>query len=63
MLGGDAGLKAIVDKAKTRNIKIVVDTLARVSSTRHHRKYTDLMLHYLTEDGRRDICYGTDGQA
>jgi len=63
MLGGDAGLKAIVDKAKTRNIKIVVDTLARISSTRHHRKYKDLLLHHLTEEGRRDICYGTDGQA
>jgi len=61
MLGGDEGLKRIVDKAKTRNIKIIVDTLARVSSTRHHRKYKDLLLNHLTEEGRRDICYGTDG--
>jgi hypothetical protein len=61
MLGGDEGLKAVVAKAKTRNIKIIVDTLARISSTRHHRKYTDLLLHHLTEEGRRDICYGTDG--
>ena len=63
MLGGDEGLQAIVTKAKSRNIKIIVDSLARISSTRHHRKYKDLLLNYLTEDGRRDICYGTDGQA
>ena len=63
MLGGDAGLKAIVQKAHSRNVKIIVDSLARVSSSRHHRKYKDLLLHYLNEDGRREICYGTDGQA
>ena len=63
MLGGDIGLKAIVEKAKKRNVKIIVDSLARVSSSRHHRKYKDLLLHYLNEDGRREICYGTDGQA
>jgi hypothetical protein len=61
MLGGDIGLKAIVEKAKKRNVKIIVDSLARVSSSRHHRKYKDLLLHYLNEDGRREICYGTDG--
>lgn len=44
-------------------MKIIVDSLARVSSSRHHRKYKDLLLHYLNEDGRREICYGTDGQA
>jgi len=44
-------------------MKIVVDSLARISSSRHHRKYKNLLLHYLDEDGRRHICYGTDGQA
>ena len=63
MLGGDDGLQAIVKRAKSRNIKVIIDTLARISSTRHHRKYKDLLLNYLTEEGRRDICYGTDGQA
>jgi len=42
-------------------MKLVVDSLARISSSRHNRKYKDLLLNYLDEDGRRHICYGTDG--
>lgn len=37
--------------------------MARISSSRHHKKYKDLLLSYLDEDGKRNICYGTDGQA
>lgn len=50
-------------KAKKEKIKIVVDSLARISSARHHRKFKDLLLHCLDNDGRRNICYGTDGQS
>jgi hypothetical protein len=63
MLGGDAGLKQVVKRAKKKGIKVIVDSVARISSSRHHRKYKDMLLHYLNEDGRRMICYGTDGQA
>jgi glycosidase len=63
MLGGEEGLKKIMQKAKTHKIKIITDALARISSSRHSRKYKDLLLHYLDEDGRLHICYGTDGQA
>ena len=63
MLGGEEGLRGIINKANSLNIKIIVDSLARISSQRHHRKYKDLLLHYLTDEGRRDIFYGTDGQA
>jgi hypothetical protein len=44
-------------------MKIIVDCLARISSSRNHRKYRDLLLYYLDEEGIRKICYGTDGQA
>lgn len=50
-------------RAKENRVKIIVDCLARISSSRHHRKYKDLLLNYLDEDGRVHICYGTDGQA
>jgi hypothetical protein len=63
MLGGTDALASLVQKAKRRNIKIIVDSLARVSSSRHHRKYRGLLLHHLSDEGRRTICYGTDGQA
>lgn len=63
MLGGDEGLRRVVKSAKQNKVKIVTDCLARISSSRHNRKYKDLLLHYLDADGRRHICYGTDGQA
>jgi len=44
-------------------MKVIVDCLARVSSSRHHRKFKSLLLEYLDNEGRRRICYGTDGQA
>ena len=63
MLGGDDGLKGIMRRAKENRVRVIVDGLARISSSRHSRKYKDLLLHYLDEDGRIHICYGTDGQA
>lgn len=61
MLGGKTAFLNMMKKAKKEDIKIIVDCLARISSSRHHRKYRDLLLHYLDEEGRRHICYGTDG--
>jgi len=63
MLGGDEALKKLVQKAKQSKVKIITDCLARISSSRHHRKYKNLLLNYLDTDGRIHICYGTDGQA
>ena len=63
MLGGEEGLAHVVKTAKQNGVKILVDSLARISSSRHHRKYKDLLMNYLDEDGRRHVCYGTDGQA
>lgn len=61
MLGGDEGFAKVMKQAQTSKMKIVIDCLSRISSSRHHRKYRDLMLYYLDEDGRKKICYGTDG--
>ena len=63
MLGGDEGLQRIMDKAKQNKVKIITDCLARISSSRYSKKYKDLLLKYLDEDGRVHMCYGTDGQA
>jgi hypothetical protein len=63
MLGGKPGFYNMMLAAKKENIKIIVDCLARISSSRHDRKYRDLLLHYLDIEGRRHICYGTDGHA
>lgn len=49
--------------AKQQNVKIITDALARISSSRFSKKYKNLLLQYLDEDGRVHQCYGTDGQA
>ena len=51
----------VIELITSGKVKIIVDCLARISSSRHHRKYNSLLLRYLDQDGRRHICYGTDG--
>jgi hypothetical protein len=63
MLGGDLGMKNIMRTANEEGVKIITDALARISSSRYSKKYKDLLLQYLDEDGRVHQCYGTDGQA
>lgn len=63
MLGGWKGFSSLMRKAKENDLKIVVDCLTRISSSRHHRKYKDLLLNYLDNEGRRHILYGTDGHS
>lgn len=61
MLGGDEEFKKLMSTAKNNKLKIIIDCVSRISSSRHHRKYKDLLMYYLDEEGRRKICYGTDG--
>jgi hypothetical protein len=35
MLGGEKGLRNIMKTAKKNNVKIILDSLARISSSRH----------------------------
>lgn len=44
-------------------MKIIVDCLARVSSSRMHKKYRDLINYGLDDSGKKKIMYGTDGRA
>jgi len=63
MLGGDQEFQKLVQEAKKHGLKVITDCYARISSSRAHRKYKELMLHFLDPEGRKKICYGTDGLA
>ena len=63
MLGGDKGYSAIFKAAREANIRILIDCMARVSSTRPHHKYKKLLLHTLDDKDRYALCYGTDGRS
>lgn len=44
-------------------MKIVIDSLSRISSSRAHRKYRNILLRYLDQHGKMQICYGSDGKS
>lgn len=63
MLGGEEEFIKLCKYAKQIGIKIIVDCFARVSSSRMHKKYRDLINYGLDESGKKKIMYGTDGRA
>lgn len=63
LLGGDPAFFSLMAKAKKLSIKVILDSLTRISSSRSHRRYKDILLHYLDENGKLQICYGTDGHS
>ena len=63
LLGGDPAFKSLMNKAKKLSMKVILDSLARISSSRANRKYKNILLHYLDQNGKIQICYGTDGHS
>eukprot|EP01022_Parablepharisma_sp_SALTPOND_P008190 TRINITY_DN135350_c2_g1_i1.p1 TRINITY_DN135350_c2_g1~~TRINITY_DN135350_c2_g1_i1.p1 ORF type:complete len:1045 (+),score=80.36 TRINITY_DN135350_c2_g1_i1:2070-5204(+) len=63
MLGGERGYQKLLTVAKNYKVRILADCLARVSSTRPHRKYVKALLHTMDTEGKRTLCYGADGRS
>ncbi len=63
LLGGDEDFKSLVDKAKKLNMKIIIDSLCRISSSRSNRKYRNILLRYLDSHSKLQLCYGSDGKS
>ena len=63
LLGGNNDFKSLMNKAHGLSIKIIIDSLSRISSSRAHRKYRDILLRYLDLQGKLQICYGSDGKS
>lgn len=63
MLGGSKGYQKLMDEANKVKMKILVDCMSRVSSTRPHRRYRKNLLQTMDAEGKRTLCYGTDGRS
>lgn len=63
MLGGNKGFSAVSKAAREAKVRVLIDCMARVSSTRPHHKYRKLLLHTLDDKDRYALCYGTDGRS
>ena len=63
LLGGEDDFKSLVNKAKSLNMKIIIDSLCRISSSRANRKYRKVLLRYLDSHSKLQLCYGSDGKS
>ncbi len=63
LLGGEIAFISLIKKAKKFSMKIIIDSLTRISSSRPHRKYRNILLHTLDSKGKVNFCYGTDGHS
>lgn len=63
LLGGDKDFHSLINKANKFSMKILVDSFTRISSSRYHRKYRNILLNTLDDKGKITICYGTDGHS
>lgn len=63
MLGGPNGFSDLTKKAKELNVRILVDCLTRISSSRANKKYRDLIIHALDSQGKKTPVFGSDGRA
>ena len=63
LLGGEEDFKSLVNKAKSLNIKVIIDSLCRISSSRANRKYRNVLLRYLDSHSKLQLCYGSDGKS
>ena len=63
LLGGSNDFESLIKKAHGLSIKIIIDSLSRISSSRAHRKYRNILLRYLDSQGKMQICYGSDGKS
>ena len=63
LLGGEKSFLSLMNKAHKLSIKIILDSLSRISSSRAHRKYRNILLRYLDKNGKTQICYGSDGKS
>lgn len=63
MHGGASGLQMLLEEARRVGIKVVIDSLTRISSSRAHRKYDSHLLSYIDNNGKKTILYGSGGRA
>jgi len=63
MLGGSQGFSSLCEEAFKYDVKLIIDCLTKVSSSRPHKKYKKCLLYTLDEEGKSMVCFGTDGRS
>ena len=63
LLGGEAKLKGLINFSHNSNVRILLDSVSRISSSHANRKYKKLIINSIDNDGKILPFYGTDGRA
>ena len=63
MLGGEKGWKLLTAEKQKQNMKVIVDCVTRVSSSRHSKRYRDKLVYQMDDTNKLQFCYGTDGKS
>ena len=63
LLGGAEDFKSLVNKAKSLNMKVIIDSLCRISSSNTNTKYRNVLLRYLDVHRKLQLCYGSVGKS
>ncbi len=63
MLGGPEGFDSLCKEAVKNEVKIIIDCLTKVSSSRPHKRYKKCLLYTLDDEGKSMVCFGTDGRS
>ena len=63
LLGGDDVFKSLLNKAKSLNMKVIIDSLCRISSSNFNIKYRKVLLRYLDERNQLQLYYGSVGKS
>lgn len=63
LLGGVKAFGDLMKEATRLKMKILVESVARISSSRAHRKYRPHILYTIDDDGKRMMLYGSDGRS
>ena len=62
MLGGEKGLKTLIQAAKQKGVRIIVDFTTRIGSSKSHKKYMPFLLQMIDSQGKKVPFYGSDGR-
>ena len=63
LLGGVEDFKSLINKAKSLNMKVIIDSLCRISSSNFNTKYRNVLLRYIDERNKLQSCYGSVGKS
>jgi starch synthase len=62
LLGGAEGLEAMIQVAKQKGVRIILDFVTRIGSSKFHKKYAPYTMFMIDSKGKKVPFFGSDGR-